>query len=113
MPTGTRPGLGNELFSQAIYVPSVTYPTLGANASGSNTLTVPGVLAGDIVGWNMQAPPAHLVMDNVYISAPNVMTILWSTDATGISTGTVAVAFTVERPENASLGLSALPANVL
>jgi len=112
MPGGTRSQLGNELFAQAAYLSAVTYPTLAANASGSNTVMLKGVLAGDIVSWNMQAPRAHLVLDNAYVSAVDTITLLWSSDATGISTGTVGVIFEVTRPENASLGLSALPSSI-
>jgi hypothetical protein len=112
MPGGTRAQLGNELFSQDLYFSAVTFPTLGANASGTNTLTVNGVLPGDSIGWNMQAPPAHLVLDNIYVSAANTLTILWSSDATGITGATVAILLQVARPENASMGLAALPASI-
>jgi hypothetical protein len=113
MSAGTRAATGNELFDQVVYLPSVTYPTLAANASGSNTVAVPGALVGDIFSWNMQSPPAHLVLDNVYVSAAGVVTLLWSTDGTGISTGSVAVLFSVVRPENASLGLASLPNSLI
>lgn len=113
MPGGTRSQLGNELFAQCVYITGITFPTLGANASSSNTLTIPGVLPGDIVGWNMQSPPAHLVLDNIYVSAVNTLTILWSTDATGVTGGSnLAVLFEIARPENSSLGLAALPNSV-
>lgn len=113
MPTGTRQQSGNELGGWALYLPAVTYPTLATNASGSNTFTLPGAQVGDVIGWNMQAPPAHLVLDNMYVSSANTVTVLWSTDVTGISTGTVAVLLDVSRPENASMGLAALPSNLL
>lgn len=109
MPGGTRSQLGNELFGQALYVPAVTYPTLAANASSDNTLTVKGVLSGDLISWNIQAPPQHLQIDNIYISAPDTLTIRWGTDATGISTGSVALLLEVTRPENGSLGITNLP----
>jgi hypothetical protein len=112
MPGGTRAQLGNELFGQIIYLPAVTYPTLGANATADNTVTIPGVLPGDMISWNIQAPPAHLIIDNTYISAANVMTIRWSTDSTGISTGSVAVLFEILRPENQSQGIATLPASL-
>jgi|SRR3974390_237121 len=112
MPTGTRAGLGNETFDVIINV-LCTFPTLGANASGTNTQSVPGTQVGDVYSWNMQSPPAHLVLDNVYVSAPGTITTLWSSDSTGISTSTVTVLFEVIRPENASQGISALPNNVL
>src|SRR5581483_3568288 len=106
MPGGTRAQLGNELFAQAIYVASVTFPTLAANASSDNTLAVAGVLPGDLISWNLQAPPAHIVLDNAYCSAAGVLTMRWSTDGTGVTGATVAVLFEVTRPENASLGLT-------
>jgi hypothetical protein len=112
MPAGNRSCLGNELFEQLVYLPAVTYPTLAANASGSNTTTIAGVLPGDLVSFNMQSPPAHLVVDNVYISAANTVTILWSSDSTGISTGTVALLLGIARWENSSLGVTAIPSNL-
>jgi hypothetical protein len=112
MPGGTRSQLGNEQFAQILYLPSVTYPTLGANVSGTNTFTVPGVLAGDLISWNLQNPPAHIVLDNVWVSASNVISLLWGTDSTGISTGTVAIVIDVTRGENSSLGLAAFPNSV-
>ncbi len=112
MPGGTRACLGNEQFEQMLYQASVTYPTLGANASGSNTATVKGVLSGDLVSWNMQNPPAHLVLDNIYVSANDTLTLLWSSDATGISTGTVAILIGVARAENQSLGITNLPSQL-
>lgn len=109
MPAGNRSQLGNELFAQAIYLPAVTYPTLGANSSGGNTYTLQGVLIGDLISYNLQNPPAHLVLANIYVSAPNTLSLVWSSDSTGISTGSVAMVIDVTRAENASLGLTALP----
>ena len=113
MPGGTRSQLGNELFAQILYLPSVTFPTLGANASSTTTVAVTGVLSGDLISWNMQAPPLHLILDNIYVSATGVLTILWSSDGTGIATSTVAILIDVTRGENTSLGLTALPSSIL
>lgn len=112
MPGGTRAQLGNELFSQTVINTAVTFPTLAANASGTNTVTLKGVLVGDLVSWNMQNPPAHLILDNIFVSAPDTLTITWSSDATGIATSTVQVLFEVTRPENASLGITNLPTSI-
>lgn len=109
MPGGSRIQIGNEVLDQVIYNGAVTFPTLAANASSTTTLTIPGVQPLDLVSWNMQAPPAHLVIDNIYVSAPNTLTILWGTDGTGVTGATVAVLFSICRPENANLGASALP----
>jgi hypothetical protein len=108
MPGSNRVAYGNEIYDTVVST-TCTYPTLAANASGSNTQNIAGVQVGDLFSWNMQAPPAHLVLDNVYCSAPGVITTLWSTDSTGISTGSVTVNFEIVRPENPS----ALPANFL
>lgn len=112
MAGGSTPCLGNEAFENMVYQAAVTYPTLATNASGANTATVKGVLPGDLVSWNMQGPPAHLVLDNVYVSAADTLSFVWSSDSTGISTGSVAVLFSVARPANGSLGITNLPSSV-
>jgi hypothetical protein len=112
MPGGTRAQLGNELFSQTIFLPAVTFPTLGANASADNTAACKGVLPGDLVSWNMQNPTVHLILDNIFVSAVDVLTIRWSTDGTGVTGATVALLLEVTRPENSSLGITNLPNNV-
>jgi len=109
MPGPADVAKGNEILNMIAYVASVTTPNLGANASATTTLTLNGVQSLDCIGWNMQAPPAHLVIDNIYVSSTNTLTILWGTDGTGISPTTVAVLFTVERATNAAFGTSGLP----
>jgi hypothetical protein len=113
MPGASDVQYGNEKFDILLYQSAVTYPTLAANANGTNTFTVPGVLSLDAMSYNMVAPPAHLFLDNIYVSAANTVTALWSTDATGISTGTVALIMTVTRATNANLGSSALPTAIV
>jgi len=109
MPGKSMPALGNEILDAVAYLPSVTFPTLAANASADTTVTLPGVLPLDCISWNMQAPPSHLTIDNIYVSALNTLTIRWGTDATGISTSTVAVLFEIVRADGANLGTQALP----
>lgn len=112
MPGGTRNQLGNEMFGQMLYLPAVTFPTLTANQSGDNTVSIPGVLPGDMISWNLQAPPAHIVLDNVYVSAAGVATFRWSTDGTGVTGATVPVLIEVTRPENSSAGITSLPSSL-
>lgn len=113
MPGGSRFQQGNEIMDQVVYVASMTFPTLAANASSTTAVTLPGVLPGDLISWNMQAPPAHLTIDNIYISTPGTMQVQWGTDATGVTGATVAVLLSVCRPENANLGLSSLPTAIV
>ena len=113
MPGGSDIAYGNEKMAMVAYLPSVTFPTLGANASSTTTVTLNGVLPLDCIGWNMQNPAAHLVIDNIYVPAANTLSILWGTDGTGVTGATVAVLFTVERATNANLGTSALPGAIV
>ena len=113
MPGSSDIAYGNEKLDMVFYNGAVTYPTLAASASSANTLTVQGVLPLDCITWNMQSPPLHLVIDNMFVSSANTITILWGTDSTGISTGTVAVLFELVRPTNANLGTSALPTAIV
>jgi hypothetical protein len=113
MPSASDIAYGNEKMNMVLYLPAVTYPTLAANASATNTFTIPGILPLDCVSWNMQSPPAHLVIDNIFVSAANTITILWGTDATGISTGSLALLIDLVRATNANLGTSVLPAAIV
>lgn len=110
MPGKSMPAIGNELFDVVLYLPTVTFPTLAANASSDTTVSLPGVLPLDCISWNMQAPPLHLTIDNIYVSAKDVITIRWGTDATGVTGATVPVLFEVVRADGGNLGTQALPA---
>jgi hypothetical protein len=113
MPGATRLASGNELLDVILYLPSVTFPTLAANASANTTFTIPGVLIGDCISWNVQGIPAHLTVDNIYVSANNVIAITWGTDSTGITGATVAMVVEVVRGENTVVsGLSGLPSAI-
>jgi hypothetical protein len=114
MPGASDVAYGNEKMAMVVYLSGVTFPTLGANASSSTTVTLPGVLPLDCIGWNMQAPPAHLVIDNIYVSSANTLTILWGTDGTGVTgASNLNVLFTVERATNANLGTGSLPGAIV
>lgn len=107
MPGKSVSAMGNELFDILMYLPTVTFPTLAANASSTTTVTVPGLLPLDFVSWNLQAPAAHLFVSNMYVSAANVLTIQWGTDATGVTGATVAIELEAIRADGANLGFAA------
>jgi hypothetical protein len=110
MPGGSTVQRGNEILDQMTYLATVTFPTLAANASATTAVTMSGAAVGDLISWNMQAPPAHLTIDNVYVSAVNTLQVQWGTDATGITGATVPVLWSACRAENVSLGgLASLP----
>jgi hypothetical protein len=116
MPAGTRAQLGNLLFEQALYFPALVPPgTITTAVVTPQNVTVIGVLPGDLVSWNLIAPTdVKLSIANMYVSAANTLVIGWSTEGATIS-GAAAqqILLSVARPENASLGLTALPANVV
>ena len=118
MPGATRVATGNELFDTLCYLGSVTYPTLAASASSLTTVSMPGLQLGDCISWNLvqnsagTVPPLHLQIDNIYVTA-NTLNILWGTDGTGISTGSVGLLIEVIRGENTvDGGLTALPSAI-
>ena len=110
MPSASEISRGNQSIDTLFYTPAVTFPTLAANASSTTAITVPGILVGDFISWNMQAPPAHLTIDNVYVSAPNTLQVQWGTDATGVTGATVNVLWELCRAPQAGYGgLASLP----
>jgi len=113
MPGSSTIQRGNEILDMLVYSASVTFPTLAANASSTTAVTIVGAAVGDLVSWNMQAPPAHLTIDNVYVSAPNVIQVQWGTDGTGVTGATVVVLWSFCRGENTSLGgITSLPTTI-
>jgi len=110
MPGKSMPALGNELFDNTVYLQNVTFPTLAANASSDTTVTCVGALPLDAISWNMQAPAAHLVIDNIYVSAPNVLTIRWGTDGTGVTgASNLNILLTIVRTDGGNLGAAGIP----
>lgn len=108
MPGKANIAYGNLGAESIIYNATVTFPTLSANASNTNTVTVLGVRANDMITCSMQSPPAHLFLDNAYVSANDTVTLTWSTDGTGVTGSTVAVLFNIARVDGANLGTSAI-----
>jgi hypothetical protein len=113
MPGKATYSTGNFLQEGAIYLSAVAFTTLGANASVTSTVTVPGVQPYDLLSWNLIAPPAHVQIDNAYVSAANTVVFTFGTDATGITGTNVAVLLGWARIDGANLGTGAIPSAVL
>jgi hypothetical protein len=109
MPGKAIYSLGNLIIDTAVYLPAAAYPTIAASGIGTTTITIPGVQPLDIISWNVQGLPAHLALENVYVSALNTAVFTWSTDTSGISAGTVPVMLEITRADGANLGTSILP----
>ncbi len=107
MPGKADVSQGNLGWETMAYNGAVTFPTLAANASNTNTLTLIGVRPNDAITCSMVAPPAHLFLDNAYVSANDTLTLTWSTDGTGVTGATVAVLINIVRVDGANLGTSA------
>lgn len=114
MPTGTRQQLGNAIFEQLTYLAAVTPPaTITTAVITTQTLTVPGVQVGDFLSWNILSPTSTLLsITNMYVSSANVVNIGWSTEGGTVSSAPAQqLLISAVRPENASMGLAALPPN--
>lgn len=111
MPGGSRVQIGNEIFSQVLFL-TVTPPAAITTAVVTyQNVAVPGLQVGDVVSYNLLQTANTLVsVPSMYVSATNVLTIGWGTEGATINS-LAAQQFLIEitRPENAALGLSALP----
>jgi hypothetical protein len=114
MPTGTRPQIGNLVFDEAILLTVTPPATITTAVITFQNVTVPGLLVGDVLSWNLLQQANNLVsIPNMYASAANTLTIGWGTEGGTISSlGSQQILIEVARPENASLGITALPANL-
>jgi hypothetical protein len=113
MPGKATYSTGNFLMEGAIYLPAVAFSTLGANASTTSTVTVPGLLPNDLLSWNLIAPPLHVQIDNAYVSAANTVIFTFGTDATGITGTNLAVLLGWARIDGGNLGVTSIPSAVV
>lgn len=111
MPGGNLSIQGNEAFNQALYVTITPPATVTTAVITSQNVALSGVLVGDIVSANIVSPTSNLLsIANMYVSAPNVLTIGWSTEGATVSSAAAqTILLEIARPANASLGLTALP----
>jgi hypothetical protein len=114
MPGGTTLQRGNILFEQALQL-TVTPPTITTGVITQQTVTVPGLVPGDIIDWNMLTFTSNLIsVTNMAVLASNTLTINWSTEGATVS-GAAAQTFEliVSRIENYSLvGFAGLPTSI-
>ena len=115
MPGATRYQQGNLILDMLLYLPSVAVPNVAGASTASQTVTVRGVLPGDLVSWNQIGTIAGLGVDNVYASAVDVLTFYWANNTGSAINGSANQAFIIgiSRGENTSLGLSALPSAIV
>ena len=112
MPGGSTLQRGNELFAQMIYLASVAVPNINANSTATQTVTVQGVVTGDLISWNQQSTVSGISVENIYVSAANTLTFLWSntTGSNVTSTANQPFVLQVTRAENTvESGLAGLP----
>lgn len=111
MPGGSTIQRGNEIFDQMLYLPAVTIPAIPANSTATQAITVPGVAIGDLISWNQQSTSAGISVENIFVSAANTLTFLWSNTTVGaLGGGTAPFLLAVCRGENTSLGgVASLP----
>lgn len=116
MPGSATAQRGNELFAQMLYLPLVTVPNLAANVTATQAFTVNGVQIGDLISWNQLTTVAGISVENVFVSAANTMTFLWSNTTVAAVNGTPPQPFLIEvtRSENYPVGgLAGLPSAII
>jgi hypothetical protein len=111
MPFGSQYPQGNISFIGAIYLPTVTVPNVNANSTANQNVTVTGAVVGDMIFWNWLGSVTGLNLDNVYVSAKDVLTFTWTNNTTSNITSTAAqpIQFLQVRPALVSYGVTALP----
>jgi hypothetical protein len=100
--TISRGNLVLDTMIQATITPPATVTTATTNPT---TTTIPGLNVGDLISWNqLTNPNALLSVTNMFVSAANTLTSVWTTEGTTVS-GAVACSFILEvcRAENVSL----------
>jgi hypothetical protein len=119
MPGGSTAQRGNELFAQAMYI-TVTPPASVVTATQTQgTVIVNGLIPGDIMSWNLTTVGTNynalLLIEGMYVSAPNSLLISWSTTgATIAGAGPQTLLLEATRPENVSVtGVTGLPGSIV
>lgn len=86
MPGGSAVASGNELIDQLIYITVTPSATITTAVITAQAVTVPGLVIGDLISWNMLTSTSTLLsVTNMYVSAANTLTINWSTEGATIS----------------------------
>jgi hypothetical protein len=109
MPGASQISRGNQIIDTLLYLPSVTVPNVNANSSASQTVTVNGVLVGDMISWSQQGVIAGLSVDNVYVSAANTLSFYWTNTTGSNITSSAAQAFLIELIRSDVLPYTTLP----
>lgn len=108
MPGGTTPQEGNVKLQNVLgfAASAISYPTVTANTSATQTYTIPGLLIGDIVDIQLQGHVAGLSVSSAWCAAAGTLTIQWVNSTTGTITGaafTSPVIMLISRYENANV----------
>lgn len=109
MPGGTTLSRGNTQLVELLYLASVTVPNINANTTQTQTVTVNGAQVGDLVFWNQQSTVSGISVENIYVSAVNTLTFLWSNTTTSNVTGTAAQPFVLVLLRSDIVPYTALP----
>jgi hypothetical protein len=121
MPGSSTLQRGNELFAMILFV-TVTPPASVVTATQTvGTATINGLQIGDLMSWNLTTASgstnynALLLIEGMYVSSANTLTISWSTTGATISgAGPQTILLEATRPENYPVtGLAGLPGSIV
>ena len=96
MPGGTELPFGNAK-NMFVLTPTITYtPTTVAGTTGSElTCTVNGVQVGDLVYMNKPTFQSYIGLNNVRVSANNVIAVTFDNNSSATQTPTASEVYTV------------------
>lgn len=110
MPGGVTPQLGNTQMGQLVYVP-ITFATTVIGTPQAITVSVPGVMPGDLIIASLYPAVAGIAVTGATVSVAG--SIVFFVDASAVVTGATAHAIVqVIRAANISMGVSALPTQI-
>lgn len=114
MPGPTTVVRGNVALEMVLLL-TLSTPSVGGNTSVVQTYTVNGLQLNDFVEINQQSHIVGLTIANCWVSAANTLSIQFANvtaSTIGVQTG-VQYIVNVDRIENASLGQSAYPNQIV
>lgn len=112
MPGSSTLQRGNEQFDMLCYLSAVTVPNVNANSTATQTVTLNGVVVGDFIGWNQQSTVSGISVENIYVSAANTLTFLWSNTTGSNVTNTAAQPFIISVCRADIVPYTALPSAI-
>ncbi len=109
MPGASDISRGNLILDTELYVTITPPATITTATQTQTTTTIPGLVIGDLISWNMLTLPNALIsVTNMYVSAANTLTSTWSSEGATV-TNAAAQPFLLEVCRSGTIPYTSLP----